>query len=88
MRYEERAKLTAVRALIPLALLVASPVLLIAGAPIHRRYLRYVHRDGAPRILDKERGRVSAHFFVVTNPLLQWLCRPTESLTRLLERRG
>jgi hypothetical protein len=48
MRYEERAKITAVKTLIPLAILVASPVLLIAGAPIRRRYLRYVYRDEAP----------------------------------------
>ncbi|SCK55569.1 MULTISPECIES: hypothetical protein [unclassified Streptomyces] len=45
MRYEEKAKLTAARALIPVAILVASPVLLIAGTPIRRRYLRYVYRD-------------------------------------------
>ncbi|WP_260867792.1 hypothetical protein [Streptomyces sp. SAJ15] len=44
MRYEERAKLTVVKVLVPLAVLVASPVLLIAGAPIRRRYLRYVYR--------------------------------------------
>jgi hypothetical protein len=88
MRYEERAKLTAVKALIPLAILVASPVLLIAGAPIRRRYLRYVYRDEAPQLLDKERGWVSAHYFVVTDPLMRWLCWPTESLARLIERRG
>lgn len=56
MRYEERGKRTAVKALVRLAMLVASSVLLIAGAPIRRRYLRYVHRDEAPQILDKERG--------------------------------
>ena len=59
MCYEDRAKLTAVKALIPLAVLVLSPVLLTAGAPIRRRYLRYVYRDEAPQILDKKRGRVS-----------------------------
>ncbi|MFE9645819.1 hypothetical protein ACFYO0_17270 [Streptomyces sp. NPDC006365] len=88
MRYEERAKLTAVRALVPVAILVSSPVLLIAGAPIRRRYLRYVYRDEAPQILDKKRGWVSAHYFVVTSPLLEWLCWPTESLARLVSRRG
>jgi hypothetical protein len=88
MRYEEGAKLTVVKVLVPLAVLVASPVLLIAGAPIRRRYLRYVYRDEATQILDKERGWVSAHYFVVTEPLLQWLCWPTESLARLVERRG
>ncbi|MDX2516800.1 hypothetical protein [Streptomyces stelliscabiei] len=88
MRYEERAKLVAARALIPAALLVASPVLLIAGAPIRRGYLRHVHREGAAPILDKEQGRISVHWFVVTSPLLGLLCRPTESLARLLSRRG
>ncbi len=87
MRYEERARITAAQTLIPLVILVASPVLLIAGASIRRRYLRYVYRDGAAQILDKQRGWVSAHYFVVTDPLLRWLCRPTESLARLVEHR-
>lgn len=34
MRYEEKAKLTAARVLVPVAVLVASPVLLIAGGPV------------------------------------------------------
>ncbi|MEU1226230.1 hypothetical protein [Streptomyces sp. NPDC005828] len=88
MRYEEKAKLTAAKALVPVAMLACSPVLLITGAPIRRRYLRYVHRDGAPQILDKERGRVSVHYFVVTNSFLGWLCWPTEILTRFVSRRG
>ncbi|MEV4049120.1 hypothetical protein [Streptomyces sp. NPDC049744] len=75
------------KVLVQLAVLVASPVLLIAGAPIRRRYLRYVYRDEGPQILDKERGWVSADYFVVTDPLPQWLCWPTESLAPL-ERRG
>lgn len=88
MRYEEKVKLTATRALVPVALLVASPVLLIAGGPVRRRYLRYVYRDDVPPILDKQRGRISVHWFVVTSPLLAWLCWPTESLARLISRRG
>ncbi|MGN9822084.1 hypothetical protein ACTMUQ_43270 [Streptomyces sp. SD11] len=88
MRYEEKAKLTAARALVPVAILVASPVLLIAGTPIRRRYLRYVYRDEGPLILEKEQGRISIHWFVVTNPLLDWLCWPTESLAQLISRRG
>lgn len=86
MRYEERAKLTAARVLVPVTLLAASPVLLLAGAPVRRQYLRYVYRDGAPLILEKEQGRVSVHWFVVTNPLLGWFCWPTESLARLISR--
>lgn len=88
MRYEERAKLTAVKALVPVAILVSSPVLLIAGAPIRRRYLRYIYREDAPQILNKERGQVSVHYFVVTNPLLGWICWPAEALARLISRRG
>ncbi|MFF1675669.1 hypothetical protein [Streptomyces sp. NPDC058256] len=88
MQYEERAKLAVVKALVPVAILVFSPVLLIAGAPIRRRYLRHVYREEAPQILDKKRGGVSVHYFVVTSPLLKWLCWPTESLARLASRRG
>ncbi|WP_260867693.1 hypothetical protein [Streptomyces sp. SAJ15] len=74
MRYEEKAKLTVVRALVPVAILISSPVLLIAEAPIRRRYLRYVYRDEAPQILDKKRGRVSVHYSVITSRLLEWSC--------------
>lgn len=88
LRYEERAKLTAVRALVPVAILVSSPVLLVAGPPIRRRYLRYIHREDAPQILNKGRGQVSVHYFVVTNPLLEWICRPAEALARLISPRG
>ncbi|MEU5403647.1 hypothetical protein ABZ348_30650 [Streptomyces sp. NPDC005963] len=91
MRYEtraERARLKGVKALISLGILVASPALLVVGAPIRRRYLRYIYRDEAPRILDKPRGQVSAHYFVVAHPLLEWLCWPTEAFARLIERRG
>ncbi|MFH9201284.1 hypothetical protein ACH4KT_28090 [Streptomyces anulatus] len=88
MRYEEKAKITVVRVLVPVAVFISSPVLLIAGAPIRHRYLRYIYRDGTPLILEKERGRVSVHWFVVTSPLFAWLCRPTEVLARLISRRG
>ncbi|MFF4498622.1 hypothetical protein [Streptomyces sp. NPDC001546] len=88
MRYEEKAKLAAVRALVPAAILLTSPVLLIAGAPLRRRYLRHVYRDAAPAILDKEQGRISVHWFVVTSPLLGWLCWPTEAIGRLISGRG
>ncbi|AZP23762.1 hypothetical protein EJC51_46225 [Streptomyces aquilus] len=72
----------------PVAILVASPVLLIAGAPICRRYLRYIYQDAAPLILDEKQGRISVHWFVVTSPLLEWIGWPTESLARLISRRG
>ncbi|MEU2119527.1 hypothetical protein ABZ567_28680 [Streptomyces sp. NPDC016459] len=88
MRYEEKAKLTAARILVPVAILVVSPVLLIAGAPVRRRYLRYVYRDDAPPILDKEQGWISVHALVVSSSLLNWLCRPTEALARHISRRS
>ncbi|MFF5785907.1 hypothetical protein ACFY8P_13200 [Streptomyces sp. NPDC012693] len=91
MRYgtrTERARIRAVQALITLAALVASPVLLLAGAPIRRRYLRHIYRDGAPLLVDKPRGWVSIHYFVVTHSLLNALCRPTGLLARLSPRRG
>lgn len=89
MRYEkrtERARIRAGQTLISLAVLAASPVLLMAGEPIRRCYLRYLFRDGAPPIVDKQRSHVSAHYFVATHPLLDWLCRPTEALARLIGR--
>ncbi len=88
MRYEEKAKLTAARLLVPVAILVVSPMLLIAGTPVRRRYLRYVYRDDAPLILDKEQGWISVHAFVVSSSLLDRLCRPTEALARRISRRG
>ncbi len=81
-------KLTVVRALVPVTMLIFSPMLLIAGTPIRRRYLRYVYRHGPRRILDKERGWVSVHYFVITSRLLEWFCQPTEMLARLASRRG
>ncbi|GLV85863.1 hypothetical protein Slala03_55520 [Streptomyces lavendulae subsp. lavendulae] len=53
MRYEEKAKLTAAGVLVPVSILVASPVLRITGAPVR---LRYVYRDDAPALLDDEQG--------------------------------
>ncbi|WP_406245208.1 hypothetical protein [Streptomyces anulatus] len=88
MRYEEKAKIAIVRVLVPVAVFICSPVLLIAGAPIRRRYLRYIYRADAPLILEKERGRVSVHWFVVTSSLFALLCWPTESLVRVISRRG
>ncbi|MGW1894157.1 hypothetical protein ACWCP6_28500 [Streptomyces sp. NPDC002004] len=88
MRYEERTKLTVVRALVPVVIILSAPVLLMAGAPIRHRYIRYVHRDKAPQILDKKRGWVSVHYFVITSRLLEWFCWPTETLARLTSRRG
>lgn len=83
-----RTKLTVVRSLVPVAILVSSPVLLLAGAPIRRRYLRYVYRDRAPPILDKKQGWVRVRYVVITSRLLEGLCWPTQSLARITARRG
>lgn len=80
MSYEEKAKPTAARGLIPVGLLVAAPVALIAGAPVRRRSLRSVCRDQAPALLDAEHGRIGVHWFAVTNPVLAWPCWPTGTL--------
>ncbi|MEV8313460.1 hypothetical protein AB0Q95_04725 [Streptomyces sp. NPDC059900] len=88
MRYEEKAKLTAAKLLVPLGILAVSPVLLVAGAPLRHRYLRYLYRDGAPLVLDKKHGQITVHWFVVSNFLFLWLCWPTEAVARLLARRG
>lgn len=60
----------------------------LATGIAYNRYLRYIYRDGTPLILEKERGRVSVHWFVVTSPLFAWLCWPTEVLARLISRRS
>ncbi|MFD4856785.1 hypothetical protein [Streptomyces atratus] len=45
-------------------------MLLIAGAPVRGRYLRYVYRDEAPLILDKKQGRIRVRWFVVSPDVL------------------
>ncbi|MGW8360047.1 hypothetical protein ACWGK1_05700 [Streptomyces wedmorensis] len=82
MRVDEPMKLSLTRALVPVAIIAAAPVLLVAGAPIRRRYLRHVYREDAPAVVDKAGGRVSVHYFVLSSRLLQWLCAPSEALTR------
>ncbi|MFE5924095.1 hypothetical protein [Streptomyces sp. NPDC056468] len=83
MRVDETLKLTLARVFTPIAIVIASPVLLVAGAPIRRRYLRHVYREEAPAILDKANGQVSIHYFALNSLLLHWLCLPTEALARL-----
>ncbi len=80
-------KVTAARVLVPLAGLVLAPVLLVAGLPIRRRYLRHVYRDGAPPLLEKERGLVSVHWFVANNALIHVLCLPSEYVAGLVTHR-
>ncbi|GGT33215.1 hypothetical protein GCM10010271_41390 [Streptomyces kurssanovii] len=70
------------RVFTPIAITIASPVLLVAGASVRRSYLRYVYRNEAPDIVAKADGHVSIHYFVVSSRLLHWLCLPTEALTR------
>ncbi|MFI1188746.1 hypothetical protein [Streptomyces californicus] len=91
MRYAtraERVRIAGLRVLLWPAVLVASPVLLIAGGPIRRRYLRHLYRDGAPPLIDKRQGWVSAHWFVVAHPLPGLLCLPSEVVARRVLGRG
>ncbi|WP_098008362.1 hypothetical protein [Streptomyces sp. sk226] len=94
MRYAtraERVRIAELRALLWAGALVASPVLLIAGRPIRRRYLRHLrhlYRDGAPPLIGKRQGWVSAHWFVVTHPLLRLLCLPSDVVARRVLGRG
>ncbi|KOG36121.1 MULTISPECIES: hypothetical protein [Streptomyces] len=83
MRVDEPMKPTLTRVLIPVAIIIAAPILLVAGAPIRRRYLRHVYGEAAPAVVDKANGRVSIHYFVLSSRLLDWLCAPTEALSRL-----
>ncbi|WP_030705266.1 MULTISPECIES: hypothetical protein [unclassified Streptomyces] len=91
MRYAtraERGRIAGLRVLLWAGALVASPVLLVVGRPIRRRYLRHLCRDGAPPLIDKRQGWVSAHWFVVTHPLLRLLCLPPDVVARRVLGRG
>jgi hypothetical protein len=81
MRIDETAKVPAVRTGVASAAVIASPVLLVAGAPLRSRYLRWIYRDGAPPPVDKEHGHVSVHYIAVTSAVAQWLCAPSQALT-------
>ncbi|MDX3520537.1 hypothetical protein [Streptomyces scabiei] len=81
MRIDETAQVTAVRFGVALAAVIASPVLLVAGAHLRSRYLRWIHRDGARAPVDKEHGQVSVHYIAVTSTIVQWLCAPSQALT-------
>ena len=83
MRVDETLKLTLARVFTTIAIIIASPILLVAGAPIRRRYLRHIYREEAPDILDKANGHVGIHYFALNSQLLHWLCAPTEALSRL-----
>jgi hypothetical protein len=86
MRTDETAKVTVTRAGVALAALVASPVLLVAGAHLRSRYLRWIYRDGAPAPVDKEHGQVSVHYLAVTSTIVDLLCMPTQALASRVRR--
>ncbi|MER5641302.1 hypothetical protein ABT095_30700 [Kitasatospora sp. NPDC002227] len=86
MRIDETAKRAATRVLVYTGIIIASPVLLLAGAPIRTRYLQHIYREDAPPVVDKPNGEVSVHYYVVTNPLLYRLCRPSETVIYLARR--
>ncbi|MBP5934134.1 hypothetical protein [Streptomyces scabiei] len=81
MRIDGTAKVTAVRTGVALAAVIASPLLLVAGAPLRSRYLRRIYRDGAPPPVDKEHGQVGVHYIAVTSAIAQWLCVPSQAVT-------
>ncbi|MGW6564992.1 hypothetical protein [Streptomyces sp. NPDC054975] len=83
MRVDETLKVTLARVFTLISIIIASPVLLVAGAPIRRRYLRHIYREEAPDILDKANGKVSIHYLTLNSQLLHWLCLPSEALARL-----
>ncbi|MDI3419017.1 hypothetical protein [Streptomyces luteolus] len=63
---------------VSLAAVAVAPVLLVAGDPLRHLYLRHVvYRPGAPPVSDKRGGWVSVHWFVLTNPVVRALCRPS-----------
>ncbi|WP_160159295.1 hypothetical protein [Streptomyces sp. SLBN-118] len=43
--------------------------MLVAGAPIRRRYLRHIYREEALDILDKANGHVSIYCFALNSQL-------------------
>ncbi|MFD2691981.1 hypothetical protein ACFS5L_45235 [Streptomyces phyllanthi] len=86
MVIDETAKVMAVRAGAALAAIVASPVLLVAGAYLRNRYMRWIYRDGAPAPIDKEHGQVSIHYLAVTSTIVNWLCTPSQALVSRLRR--
>ncbi|MEE1822429.1 hypothetical protein PUR61_09520 [Streptomyces sp. BE20] len=86
MRIDETAKRAATRLMVYAGIIIASPLLLVAGAPIRTRYLQYIYRDDAPPVVDKPNGVVSVHYYVVMNPLLYRLCWPTQTVIYLARR--
>ncbi|GHF97534.1 hypothetical protein ACFFSH_07610 [Streptomyces filamentosus] len=57
--------------------ILTAPLLLLAGGPAYDRLFRHLHRDGAPGPLSKEDGRVHPAYWILTNPLILALTRPT-----------
>ncbi len=69
--------------------LALAPILLVAGGPLLRCYLRYVYSERGRGLVDKERGWVNPGWYVVHNPVVRWLTWPSEQVMTLLEsRRG
>ena len=60
VRIDETAKLAATRVLIYAGIIIASPILLIAGDPIRIRYLHHIYREDAPPVVDTPNGIVRA----------------------------
>lgn len=56
MRIDQTCRITLIRFAVPLAIVIASPLLPVAGAPIRRRRLRHVCREEAPALLRRFQG--------------------------------
>lgn len=64
-----------------------APILLVAGGPLLRCYLRYVYSDGGPGLVDKERGWVNPGWYAVHNVVVRCLIWPSEQVMARLDRR-
>ncbi|MEU6703209.1 hypothetical protein [Streptomyces wuyuanensis] len=84
MRVEKSAQSLAIRLGVTTLALATSPVLLLFGGPLRRRYLLHVRRNDSRALLCKEEGWVRPAYFVVTNSALRLICWPTEQLLRRL----
>lgn len=61
---------------------IFAPLLLIAGGPVYDRYVRHLYREGGPGLLDKSAGWSHPGYWVVMNPLVIRLTRPTRPRSR------
>ncbi|ALC22196.1 hypothetical protein ACH46N_15995 [Streptomyces pristinaespiralis] len=88
MRVENTTRALALRLGVTALALAASPVLLLAGGPLRRQYLRHAYRSGTRGLVCKEEGWVRPAYFVATNSALRVLCLPSERLLGKIRHAG